>query len=45
MKSFADFVKTTVAGGFFVVLPIFLVWLILGETVDFLMALASPIAE
>ena len=45
MKSFADFVKTTVAGGFFVVLPIILAWLILGETLDVLMALASPIAE
>ncbi len=45
MKCFADFVKTTVAGGFFVVLPIILTWLILGETMDVLMALASPIAE
>ncbi|MDJ0951286.1 MAG: hypothetical protein QNJ94_20430 [Alphaproteobacteria bacterium] len=45
MKSFADFVKTTVSGGFFVVLPIMLVWLILVETLDVLVALTSPIAE
>jgi uncharacterized membrane protein len=43
MKSLIDFFKMTIAGGFFVVLPVVLVWMLLVETVDLLAGLAKPI--
>jgi len=45
MKNAASFVKATIAGGFFVVLPVVLVILVLLETVDLLEGLMVPIAE
>ncbi len=45
MKGFADFLKTTIAGGFFVLLPIVLVVLITQETITLASDLIGPIAE
>jgi uncharacterized membrane protein len=44
MKGTLEFVKTTIAGGFFVILPIVLIVLVLGETIEMLRALVDPIA-
>ena len=45
MKRTLEFFKTTIAGGFFVILPIVLIWLVLGETIEMLGALVDPIAQ
>jgi uncharacterized membrane protein len=45
MKRVLDFFKTTIAGGFFVILPIVLIVLVLGETIELLGALVDPIAQ
>lgn len=45
MKGIVDFVKTCVVGGFFGILPILLIALVMGEAVDLLSGIASPIAE
>jgi uncharacterized membrane protein len=36
MRALWTFVKATLAGGFFVVLPVFLAWMLLTETVEFI---------
>jgi uncharacterized membrane protein len=45
MRGILEFLKTTLAGGFFVVLPVVLIWLILTETIQLLAALGSPLLE
>jgi len=45
MKKILDFLKTTILGGLFVLLPIILIYLALAETFEVLVLLASPIAE
>lgn len=45
MKRTLEFFKTTIAGGFFVILPIVLIWLVLDETIELLGALVDPIAQ
>lgn len=45
MKGIIQFVKTALAGGFFVVLPILLLYLVLGELFDLALALGTPIAD
>jgi uncharacterized membrane protein len=45
MKGVLEFVRTTVVGGFLVVLPIVLLVLVLMETVDLVGAMTEPIAE
>ena len=44
MKSAMGFIKTTVVGGFFIVVPIVLVILIIAETIDLVIVIANPIA-
>ena len=45
MKNILNFLKTTILGGLFVLLPIILIYLALAETLDILVLLASPIAD
>jgi uncharacterized membrane protein len=45
MKQFADFLKTTVIGGLFVLLPVLLLYMLLAEALQLLVALATPIAD
>ena len=45
MKQIPDFMKTTIVGGFFVILPIVLIYLVLDETIGLLAALVDPIAQ
>lgn len=45
MKGLLDFIKTTLAGGFFVVLPMMLIYMLLGETLEAATALAQPIVD
>ena len=45
MKTIMDFLKATAAGGFFVLLPIVLLYLILAEMLELVVALATPIAD
>lgn len=45
MRGILGFFKTTIAGGFLVVLPVVLIWLIITETLDLLVGLASPLAD
>ena len=45
MKTVMQFVKATIAGGFFVLLPVVLIWLILVEIVDLAVGLVTPFAE
>ena len=45
MRGFFGFVKTTVAGGFFVILPIAVVALLLGQVLSALDGLMGPLAE
>ena len=45
MKRALEFLKTTIAGGFFVILPIVLVVMVIDETVGLLAALVDPIAQ
>lgn len=40
-----NFAKTTIAGGFFVILPVVLIWLVLEETMEILEQLIAPFAE
>ena len=40
-----DFLKTTALGGLFVLLPILLLYLIIAEALDLIVALATPIAD
>jgi uncharacterized membrane protein len=45
MKSLSDFFKTTALGGFFVLLPVLLLYLLLAEALELVTALAGPIAD
>lgn len=45
MKNILDFLKTTIIGGLFVLLPIILLYLALSETLEVLVLLATPIAD
>jgi len=45
MKQFADFLKTTVIGGLFVLLPVLLLYMLLAEALQLVVALATPIAD
>ena len=45
MKTLLNFVKTTVVGGLFVVLPLLLFYVLMGEILDAIVLLATPIAE
>lgn len=45
MKQIGEFLKTTALGGLFVVLPVLLLYLLLGEVLDLVIGLATPIAD
>jgi uncharacterized membrane protein len=45
MKALGEFLKTTALGGLFVVLPVLLLYLLLGEILDLVVGLATPIAD
>lgn len=45
MKSFFTFFKTTVLGGLLVIIPLLLVYFVLAEAVDLLIAVTQPIAK
>jgi uncharacterized membrane protein len=45
MKGLLSFFKTTLAGGFFVVLPMMLIYMLLDETLEAATALAMPIVD
>ncbi len=45
MKQIGEFLKTTAVGGLFVVLPVLLLYLLLGEILDLVVGLATPIAD
>jgi uncharacterized membrane protein len=45
MKGLFSFIKTTLAGGFFVVLPMMLIYMLLDETLEAATALAKPIVD
>ena len=45
MRNLASFVKTTVVGGFFVVVPVVLAFLIVDETLELVVVIADPIAD
>jgi uncharacterized membrane protein len=45
MKQLLEFLKTTAMGGLFVLLPILLLYLLLSEALDLIVALATPIAD
>ncbi len=45
MKNLLEFLKTTVLGGLFVMLPILLLYLVLAEAFELIVALATPVAD
>jgi uncharacterized membrane protein len=45
MKQLLEFLKTTAMGGLFVLMPILLLYLLLTEALDLIVALATPIAD
>lgn len=45
MKSASEFLKTTLLGGLFVLLPVVLLYLLLAEMLDLAIALATPLAD
>lgn len=45
MKRLGEFLKTTALGGLFVVLPLLLLYLLLGEVMGLVIGLATPIAD
>ena len=45
MKSFTEFLKTSLIGGLFVLLPLILVYLLLAEILQLVVAMATPIAD
>ena len=45
MKKIIDFLKTTIVGGLFVLLPIILLYLALGKVIEVLVAMATPFAD
>jgi len=45
MKQLMEFLKTTAMGGLFVLLPVLLLYLMLSEALDMVVAIATPIAD
>ena len=45
MKQIIDLLKTTVIGGLFVLLPVLLLYMLLAEALQLVVALATPIAD
>jgi len=45
MKRLTEFLKTTALGGLFVLLPVLLLYLVLAEALELVVALATPIAD
>ena len=45
MKRLTEFLKTTALGGLFVLLPVLLLYLVLTEALEMVVALATPIAD
>ncbi len=45
MKRFVEFLKTTALGGFFVLLPLILLYLLLGQMLELVIVFATPIAD
>ena len=45
MKQLLEFLKTTVLGGLFVLLPLLLLYLLLSEALGLIVVLAKPIAD
>jgi len=45
MRQFVEFLKTTIAGGFFIALPVVLVILVVDEAVSIVRGLIGPLAE
>jgi uncharacterized membrane protein len=45
MKGLFGFLKATIGGGFFVVLPVVLVWLVTAEAIDLLIGMATGVSE
>ena len=45
MKNLMEFFKTSLLGGLFVLLPLLLLYLLLAELLELVVALATPIAE
>ena len=45
MKKIVEFLKTTIVGGLFVLLPIILLYLGLGKVIEVLVAMATPFAD
>jgi uncharacterized membrane protein len=45
MSKVGEFLKTTTMGGLFVLLPVLLLYLLLAEALDLVIALATPIAD
>ena len=45
MKQIVEFLKTTVIGGLFVLLPVLLLYMLLSEALQLVVALATPIAD
>ena len=45
MKNITEFIKTTLLGGLFVLLPLLLLYLLLAETFGLIVGLATPIAD
>jgi len=45
MKNFTEFLKTSLIGGLFVLLPLILFYLLLAEMLELVVALATPIAD
>jgi uncharacterized membrane protein len=45
MKNFTEFIKTSLIGGLFVLLPLILFYLLLAEMLQLVVALATPIAD
>jgi len=45
MKQLLEFLKTTAMGGLFVLLPVLLLYLLLSEALDLVVAVATPIAD
>jgi uncharacterized membrane protein len=45
MKQIGEFLKTTALGGLFVVLPVLLLYMLLGEMLNLVVGLATPIAD
>ena len=45
MKKITEFLKTSLSGGFFVLMPLIMFYLLVDEMIELLVALATPIAD